>query len=145
MKEGVTMANLGETLKQYTVLSRTDLLAKARRTAAEALLHLRKIKEGSENELLSAIIASAIGADGALSDEELGFVEELFSASLSRDKLSSLAARFEDEKMRSAIDHMVDSLDKEGKRAICTLCLCILASDKTLLPEENAFLIRLMQ
>lgn len=139
------MSNLKEIFEEYTTLSRASLLAKASRNMTTALTHLRRVKEGNENELLSAIIASAIGADGALSDEELGFVEELFSASLSRDKLSSLAARFEDEKMRSAIDHMVDSLDKEGKRAICTLCLCILASDKTLLPEENAFLIRLMQ
>lgn len=139
------MSNLKEIFEEYTTLSRASLLAKASRNMTTALTHLRRVKQGNENELLSAIIASAIGADGALSDEELGFVEELFSASLSRDKLSSLAARFEDEKMRSAIDHMVDSLDKEGKRAICTLCLCILASDKTLLPEENAFLIRLMQ
>ena len=139
------MSNLKEIFEEYTTLSRASLLAKASRNMTTALTHLRRVKQGNENELLSAIIASSIGADGALSDEELGFVEELFSASLSRDKLSSLAARFEDEKMRSAIDHMVDSLDKEGKRAICTLCLCILASDKTLLPEENAFLIRLMQ
>ncbi|MBE6568540.1 MAG: hypothetical protein E7657_07785 [Ruminococcaceae bacterium] len=139
------MSNLKEIFEEYTALSRASLLAKASRNMTTALTHLRRVKQGNENELLSAIIASAIGADGALSDEELRFVEELFSASLSRDKLSSLAARFEDEKMRSAIDHMVDSLDKEGKRAICTLCLCILASDKTLLPEENAFLIRLMQ
>ena len=138
------MANLGETLKQYTALSRTDLLAKARRTAAEALSHLRRIKEGSENELLSAIIATALGADGTLSEGEIAFVGELFSLS-SAGRLESLTARFENEKMRAAIDRTVDSLDVDGKRAVCTLCLCILASDTELETEENEFLIRLLQ
>ena len=138
------MADFKETLKQYTALSRTDLLAKARRTAAEALLHLRKIKEGSENELLSAIIATALGADGTLSEGEIAFVSELFSLS-SAERLESLTSRFENEKMRAAIDRTVDSLDAGGKRAVCTLCLCILASDTELETEENEFLIRLLQ
>lgn len=138
------MANLGETLKRYTVLSRTDLLAKARRNAAQALSHLRRIKEGSENELLSAIIATALGADGTLSEGEIAFVGELFSLS-SAERLESLTARFENEKMRAAIDRTVDSLDADGKRAVCTLCLCILASDTELETEENEFLIRLLQ
>lgn len=139
------MATLKETFEQYTELSRATLLSKAGRSMTTALDHLRRIKEGNENELLSAIIASALGADGAISKEETDFLEELFLTSLSEKKLSSLSARFESEKMRAAVDHMVDSLDKDGKRAICTLCLCILASDRKLLPEENAFLIRLMQ
>ena len=61
------------------------------------------------------------------------------------EELAALTARFENEKMRAVIDRMIDGMDKEGKRAICTLCLCILASDKTLTPKENTFLLRLMQ
>ena len=70
---------------------------------------------------------------------------ELFSSHLSREKLLKLTARFESEKMRAMADRVVDSMDKEGKRAICTLCLCILAADRTLSPKENDFLVRLME
>lgn len=139
------MSELKSTFEKYTTLSRTALLATASRSMATALSHLRHIKAGNENELLSAIVAAALGADGTLSEKEIDFMGELFSSTLTKEKLSALTARFENEKMRTAIDRMVDSMDKEGKRAICTLCLCILASDKTLLPEENAFLLRLIR
>ena len=138
------MSELRSTFEKYTTLSRSALLATASRSMAIALSHLGRIKKGNENELLSAIVAAALGADGTLSEEEIDFMGELFSSSLSRERLSALTLRFENEKMRAATDRMVDSMDKEGKRAICTLCLCILASDKALAPEENSFLLRLI-
>ena len=54
------------------------------------------------------------------------------------------------EELQTKICACTDSLKakfegKDGKRAICTLCLCILASDKAIAPEENAFLLRLIQ
>ena len=137
------MSDLKKTLEQYTALSRTALLKTASKNANTALSHLRRIKPGGEHELLSAVIATALGADGMLSDEEIDFMGELFSDS--EEKLSALTARFESESMRDVIDRMIDGMEKEGKRAICTLCLCILASDRRISPEENAFLLRLMQ
>ena len=139
------MSELQSLLKQYTASSRTSLLSTARKSAAEALLSLRALKEGSEKELLSAVVASALGADGALSDEELDFMSELFSAEFTREHLSRLTERCKSEGMRAATDRVVDSLDKKGKRALCTLCLCILASDHKVTGAENAFLLRLME
>ena len=139
--EVIRVSDLKEIFEKYTSLSRTALLTTASRSMAASLSHLGRMKAGSENELLSAIVATALGADGEPSDEEMGFMEELFSES--REKLSALTARFENKKMRLAIDRLVDSLPEEGKRAVLTLCLCILASDKSLSPEENAFLLRL--
>ena len=139
------MSELKSIFDKYTTLSHTALLATASRSMKTALSHLRRIKPGNENELLSAIVAAALGADGRLSEEEIDFMGELFSSTLTKEKLSALTERFETEKMRAATDRVVDSMDKDGKRAICTLCLCILASDKAIAPEENAFLLRLIQ
>ena len=139
------MSELNALLKQYTALSRASLLATARRSMAEALPALRRLKEGGENELLSAVIAAALGADGELSDAELDFISELFSNEFSRLQLSRLAERFGSEKMQRVTDRVVDSLDKKGKRALCTLCLCIMASDREVTDTENAYLLRLME
>ena len=139
------MSELKALFAQYTASSRSSLLATARKSAAEALLSLRRLKEGSENELLSAVVAAALGADGALSDAELDFMSELFSREFTREHLSRLSERFKNEKMRAATDRVADSLDKTGKRALCTLCLCIMASDHTLSVTENAYLLRLME
>ena len=138
------MSDLKATLEGYTALSRTALLATASRSMVTALSHLKRVKAGNENELLSAIVATALGADGRLSREEADFMRELFP-SLTDEKLSALTARFENEKMRASVDRMIDGMEKEGKSAICTLCLCVLASDKALAPEENDFLTRLIQ
>ena len=115
------MSELQALFTQYTASSRTSLLSTARKSAAEALLSLRALKEGSEKELLSAVVAAALGADGALSDEELDFMSELFSAEFTREHLSRLTERFKGEAMRAATDRVVDSLDKRGKRALCTI------------------------
>ena len=139
------MSKLHALFAEYTASSRASLLSIARKSAAEALLALRTLKEGGENELLSAVIAAALGADGELSDAELDFMSELFSKEFSREHLSCLAERFKNEKMRAATDHVVDSLDKKGKRALCTLCLCIMASDREVTDTENAYLLRLME
>ena len=137
------MSDLKKTFEQYTALPRAALLKTAGKNANIALTHLKKVKAGSEHELLSAVIATALGADGQLSEGEMDFIGELFSEP--KEKLSVLTSRFESEKMRDVIDRMIDGMKTEGKRAICTLCLCILASDHRISPEENAFLLRLMQ
>ena len=101
------MSDLTATLGKYTALSRSALLATASRSTVTALAHLKRVKEGSEKELLSTIVATALGADGKLSREEADFMRELFP-SLTDEKLSALTARFENEKMRASIDRMID-------------------------------------
>ena len=139
------MADLQKVFDTYTALSDASLLKTARQNLAVALKHLHKYREGEESELLSAIIAAALGADGELSDREIAFMSELLSRDFSGDALARLTARFDNSAMREAVDRVTDSMDQEGKRALCALCLCILASDRTVSPKENAFFLQLMK
>ena len=139
------MTELQKALDRYTLLSREDLLALARKSMAVALVHLRKLKEGEENELLSAVIAAALGADDTLSPEEISFIGDLFQGEITKERLSHIASKFSTEEMRRRLDRITDSLEKEGKRALCTLTLCIFAADQRVCPEETAFLLRLMR
>lgn len=139
------MADLQKVFDTYTALSDAALLKTARQNLAVALKHLRKYREGDENELLSAIIAAALGADGELSDKEISFMSELLSRDFSGGGLARLTARFDSGTMREAVDRVTDSVDQDGKRALCALCLCILASDRNVSPKENEFFLQLMQ
>ena len=139
------MAELQKILDRYTAFSYDELLSAARKSMALALVHLRKLQAGEENELLSAVIATALGADDTLSDEEVAFITDLTSSELTRSRLTNIAAKFGTEKMRHSLDRVTDSLPKEGKRALCALTLCILAADRRITPKETDFLLRLMR
>lgn len=139
------MAELQNFFDKYTTLSHEELLAAARKSMALALVHLRKLKAGEENELLSAVIATALGADDTVSDDELAFITDLLSSELTRSRLTAIAAKFGTDEMRRRLDRVTDSLPKEGKSALCTLTLCILAADRRITPKETDFLLRLMR
>ena len=139
------MSDLQKVFDTYTALSDASLLATARQSLAVALSHLRKHREGEEGELLSAIIAAALGADGELSEKEITFMSKLLSRDFSDGGLARLTARFNNDTMREAVDRVTDAMDKDGKRAILTLCLCILASDRRVSPKENDFFTQLMK
>ena len=129
-------------LQLYTDADREQLLAVARKSAAKLLPTCKKID--TENDgfaMLSAIILSAIGADGILTLKEKAFICDALD--ITEETVSNYIKLY-DEKMVALADKFADTMDTDTKVETVKLIAAIAASDKTISPRETALLAKIL-
>lgn len=118
------------------------LVATAKKTFNEFYPVCKKID--TENDgfvLVTAIILSAIGADGKLSALENKFLKDVIG--FTDDTIDNLIKLYTG-KEEAAIDSIVDQLNQDLKVSIITFICCLCACDETIKREESAYIKRLI-
>lgn len=137
------MATFNELMQEYVNKDYFEIVAEARKITP-SLLDVCKVIDEENNGVfaLTAIILSAIGADGKISAKEQKFLCDVFDFDNDTiDKMISLYTGKEED----FADRLVDAMPDEAKAGFIHFVVLIAACDETISREETAFIAKLMQ
>lgn len=119
-----------------------ELLALAKEAMVRVMPVCKAVDEEHEGmAMLTAILLSAVAADGKLSGLEAKFLCDLTGLDADGvDKLTDLYTG----KMVDVTDMLADNCSNEMKANILVLITCLAACDETISREENAFIKKIM-
>lgn len=136
------MASFNELLQKYVNADYEVLVSLAKGSAAKILPICKKIDDEHDGMLLlSAILLSAVAADGTFSDKEKQFISDVFG--LSGDTVSALVKIYTG-KEYDLVDKFADSLNSELKVEVINLVATVAACDETITRSESAFISNLI-
>ncbi len=131
-----------ELMQDYVNEDYSVLVATAKKTFNEFYPVCKQIdKENDGFVLVTAIILSAVGADGKLTALETQFLKDVIG--LTDDTIDNLIKLYTG-KEEAVIDDIVDRLDDDLKVSIVTFVCCLCACDETIKREESAYIRRLI-
>ena len=131
------------TLLQTFVNKPYDELVTLAKQAVVNVLPACKMVDEENNGIgmLTAILLSAVAADGKLTRLEAQFLSEITGLDAAGiDKLTDMYSS----KMVDLTDLLADKGGNELKAHICMLIVCLAACDESITREENAFIRQIM-
>ncbi len=91
--------------------------------------------------MMTSIVLTAIGADGALTQKERSLLRDVLNVN---DETISKYIKLYDSKMVDLVDSFVDNLGSDVKSHAMMLVLSIMCSDEKISKEETALIRKLM-
>ncbi|MBQ7088948.1 MAG: hypothetical protein IJN04_04820 [Clostridia bacterium] len=119
-----------------------ELLALAKQAVANVLPACKLVDEEHNGiAMLTAILLSAVAADGKLTRLEAQFLSDITGLDAAGiDKMTDMYTS----KMVDVTDLLADKGGNELKAHICMLIVCLASCDETINHEENAFIRQIM-
>ena len=119
-----------------------ELLALAKQAVANVLPACKLVDEEHNGiAMLTAILLSAVAADGKLTRLEAQFLSDITGLDAAGiDKMTDMYTS----KMVDVTDLLADKGGNELKAHICMLIVCLTSCDETINHEENAFIRQIM-
>ena len=142
------MEMLSALYQKMLVLPYEDLLSVARTEFVKLvsnLTHFFGQNQKTTSQALLVVFNAALGADGALTKEECCFFNDLMGSSHTRESILETMSLFDYEESVETVEQLADSLDTEMRGSLLTLCLCFLAADQVITPQESELFHRLIQ
>jgi hypothetical protein len=139
------MATVKEIMQKYLDATYDELVE----VAKSALLKLTPVfdeadEEGSGAKFVVPVVCAAIAADGRFSKLECQFVNDVLDTEFSYEDLMATVRLYAGERCAMIVDKICDACSTPLKTEFLSLCLCILAVDKTMTRDEAAFLAKLL-
>lgn len=130
---------------EYKNLNKEQLIQKGREAYAKfgELMDRKGYNEKEIVQFATMLVRLAAGADRYGSDEELALFQEVTGIETDKFEFALMAKNADDEAFVSAIDEIVDSLDKDAKDAALRFAAIFFASDNKLGKKEIALFERL--
>lgn len=136
------MANLNEILQDMVNKEYDELLGIAKLTLKDILPACKAVDKDNDGVLmLSAILLSAVGADGTLSVKERQFLRDLLN--FSDEQVSNLIKLYNAD-MANLVDTFVDTLEGDVKTSTVLLVASICAIDETISADEISYIKKLL-
>lgn len=134
------MEKIKAIFEKYTEMGRTELLFHARRATELLLTHFSPLTRNHDDALsiLLAFAAASVGSDGEFTDKETIFCAELLH--LSPEHTRDLLTRSATAEKKDAAEHLFDVCEGEIKLLLLDFCMCFVASDDSVSPEESEFI-----
>lgn len=141
------MANFNELLQRYVNQSYDELLGLAKYSLSKVSDELTSIFGGSEEaaKALMVVTAACYGSDSRLTTLEYNFLKELLGSDMDYDSMKGMIEALGGSDAMDLTDQLVDSLSSDGKAALVSFCICLLAVDETISRDEVAFIAQLME
>lgn len=137
------MPTMNEILSSYKNLEYSELLKRAKGDYEVLLPVFSKLaKDNNGRPYVLIFIGSTLAADGILSPLEYKFVSDLFG--YPKEDIEKLFEKHKSEKAMTLADRVFDMCNEQMKELLLDFCLCFLAVDKDISPEERAFIARLL-
>ena len=130
--------DFGALLQEFVNKDYNELLALAKQAVTRVLPVCKSVDEQNNGiGALTAILLSAVAADGKLTRLEAQFLGDITGLDAAGvDKLTDMYTG----KMVELTDLLADKFSKETKADIMILVTCLAACDETISREETAFL-----
>ena len=140
------MADFNELLQQYVNQSYDDLLGLAKYSLSKVSEEITTIFDGTEeaSKVLMVVTAACYGADSRLTTLEYTFLKDLLESDSDYNSMKSMIEALGGSDAMELTDQLVDSLSADGKAALVSFCICLLAVDETISRDEVAFIAQLM-
>ena len=139
------MATLKEIIQKYVDATYEELVSVAKSALSRLMPVFNEAdEEGSGAKFVVPVICAALAADGRFSKLECQFVNDVMDADFSYEDLMATVRLYAGEKCAAIVDKICDACSAPLKAEFLSLCLCILAVDKTMTREEAAFLTKLL-
>lgn len=134
------MIKISEIYEKYSKMGHTERLFTARMTLEALLEHFGTLTNSSDDALtvIMAFVAASVGADGTFCDAEVDLCTELLH--LSREHALSLLRKASHPKRIAAAHGLYDVCESEIQMLILDFCLCFIACDGRVNPQENKFI-----
>ncbi len=134
--------SLNEMLQDFVNKDRDELLFIAKRAMGELLPYCKKVDPDNDGFfMLTAIILTAIGADGNLSALERSFLRDVLEQD--DDTISNFIKMY-DKRMFETVDKFADALGSEVKAHVLMLVISVASADETICKEETAFIKKIL-
>ena len=135
---------INELLQTYVNKSYEELLSIAKAALVEVKPYCQAMDTKNNGVMmLLTILMSSVASDGKFSERELQFIGDL--TGLSRQNiLTVLEVCMSDPTAALLTDAFADKQDANGKAAVCSLVLCVIACDGRITVEENSFIRAIM-
>ena len=130
---------------EYKGLNKQQLIQKGREAYAKfgEIMDRKGYKEEEVVQFATMLVRLAAGADRYGSDEELELFQAVTGIKTDKFEFALMTKNADDESFVSAIDEIVDSLDKDAKDAALRFAAIFFASDHHLNAKEIALFKRL--
>ena len=123
-----------------------QLLAEAReRLSIIQPILKQKVGEQNAKTFLLYLVGIMVGADGALTKQELTFIQSLLGEEITRRRVEDIAAGVTTPSYMATVDKIVDSFSKSLKHHLLMFCLCFLSVDASIDKREAAYFEKLIQ
>ena len=135
--------DFGTLLQEFVNKDYNELLDLAKQAVAR-VLPICKVVDEKNNGIaaLSAILLSAVAADGKLTRLEAQFLGDITGLDANGvDKLTDMYTG----QMVELTDLLADKMSKENKADIMVLITCLAACDETISREETAFIRKILE
>lgn len=134
--------DFNELLQSFVNKDRDELVYIAKRAIGELLPICKKADPKNNGyNLMAAIVLTAIGADGTLTQKERAFLREVLEQD---DEMVSRFIATYDKGMFEIVDAFADNLDRDGKSHVLMLVLSVVSSDEKISKEETTFIRKLL-
>ncbi len=134
--------DFNQMLQDFVNKERDELVYIAKRAMGELLPHCKKVDPDNDGFfMLTAIILTAIGADGTLTVKEREFLREVLEQD---DETISRFIKIYDKAMFETVDKFADALGSDVKAHVLMLVMSVASSDETICKEETAFIKRIL-
>lgn len=137
------MSRINELLQEFVDMEYEELLYAADNALDVVLPACEDFAPDDEGVyLFTAIILSAVGADGVLSVKERTFIKD--AVGLDDETIDSVIDMYDD-RLAELADDFADSVDESVKASVAAFILCILACDGNISREENEFIRKIIK
>ncbi len=134
--------DFNQMLQDFVNKERDELVYIAKRAMGELLPYCKQVDPDNDGFfMLTAIILTAIGADGTLSIKEREFLREVLEQD---DETISRFIKIYDKAMFETVDKFADTLGGDAKAHALMLIMSVASSDETICKEETAFIKRIL-
>lgn len=134
---------LNDVLTNYKKLEYSELQKRARDDYALLLPVFSSLAgDQSGKRCVIIFVGAALAADGVLSLPERAFLCELLN--ITDEEAERFMKKHMGEKAASLADRIFDICSPQMKEVLLDFCLCFLAVDKDIPPEEISFITRLL-
>jgi len=131
-----------ELMQTFVNKERDELVYIAKRAMGELLPTCKKVDPDHEGfYMMTALVLTAIGADGTLTQKEREFLREVLEQD---DETISKFIEIYNKGMYELVDAFADKLGTEVKSHVLMLVLSVVSSDEKISPEETAFIKKLL-
>lgn len=136
------MATIEQMMQDFVNKDYEELVALGSIAVKNLLPVCKKVDEEHDGfMMLSAIVLSAIGADGKLSALEVRFLGDVMG--LDEDAVANFIKLY-DSRYEELVDQFADALSAEVKADVVMLVMSIAACDEKISREENAFIQKIL-